>query len=243
MKSRILIVEDNPLERDVLKEYIEKEGWEAICADTGEEGLKKIKEGQIDLVIIDTVLPGIDGFEVCRAIKGMSLKPPPKIIVTTGKIDVVDIGKARNYGADDYMVKTSDFSLLLSSIRKLLKKGGKRKVLIVEDSPTALEMMKNVLETEGYEVAGAVNGKEGVAKAKTEAPDLIIIDTVLPDTDGFEVCRKIRGAASAKSCRIIITTGKVDAVDAGKARVVGADDYIVKTSDFSYLLEAVMNLI
>ena len=81
MKNRILIVEDNPLERDILKEHIEKEGWEAVCADTGEEGLEKIKAGQIDLVVIDTMLPGINGFEVCKAIKGMNLRPFPKIII------------------------------------------------------------------------------------------------------------------------------------------------------------------
>lgn len=119
---------------------------------------------------------------------------------------------------------------------------GKR-LLIIEDSPTTLSMLKEVFEQEGYEVIPTESGEEGVKKTVSEKPDLVIIDTILPGINGFEACRQIRKLQGSTVPKIIVMTGCVDAVDAGKAKVVGADDYAVKTADFSYLIEAVKNLV
>ena len=114
-----------------------------------------------------------------------------------------------------------------------------KKLLIIEDSPTVLGMLKDMFEQEGYEVIPANSGEEGVKKTVSETPDLVITDTMLPGINGFEACRRIREIQSPGKPKIIVMTGSVDAVDEGKARAAGADDYIMKTSDFSYLLGAV----
>ena len=80
--------------------------------------MKKIKEGKPQLVLLDLILPGIDGFEVCRQIRE-KLKEGTKIIVMTGSIDAVDAVKARKFGADDYCVKTSDASTFIEAVKKL----------------------------------------------------------------------------------------------------------------------------
>ncbi|MCK5579817.1 MAG: response regulator [Candidatus Omnitrophica bacterium] len=110
-----------------------------------------------------------------------------------------------------------------------------RKILIVEDSPTVLAVLKDAFLAEGCDVVVAVNGDEAIAKAASEKPELVVLDTVLPDIDGLEVCRKIK--ENLKGTKIIIMTGVVDAVDATKARDAGADDYCVKTSDYEFLLQ------
>jgi len=118
-----------------------------------------------------------------------------------------------------------------------------KKILIVEDSPTVLGMLKDVFENEGYNVLPVETGEKAVKKAKSNNPDLVIIDTVLPGIDGFEVCRKIKNAGAPCAAKIIIITGNVDAVDAEKALDSGADDYCAKTSDFSNLIAAVKKLV
>lgn len=117
-----------------------------------------------------------------------------------------------------------------------------QKILIIEGSPTACGIIKDILEGEGYEVFVAENGEDGVKRAEQEKPDLVIADTLLPGIDGFEACRQIREIQGSTTPKIIVMTGSVDAVDAVKARKAGADDYCVKTNNFSHLIEAIENL-
>lgn len=119
----------------------------------------------------------------------------------------------------------------------------KKKILVVEDSPTVLGVLKNVLEYEGYQVITSETGEEGVQKANSEKPDLVLTDTQLPGIDGFEVCRQIKENQGSVGSKVIVMTGAIDAVDAVKAREFGADDYTVKTSDLSPLIETVKKLI
>lgn len=119
----------------------------------------------------------------------------------------------------------------------------KKKILVVEDSPTALSMLKNALECEGYQVITSETGEEGVKKANSERPDLVLTDTQLPGIDGFEVCRQIKESPGPVALKVIIMTGAIDAVDAVKARESGVDDYTVKTSDLSPLLQTVKRII
>jgi len=119
-----------------------------------------------------------------------------------------------------------------------------KKILIVEDSEDDLLIIKRFLNKSGYNnLTTADNAEDGIKKAIEEKPDLIITDTILPGNNGFEVCRKIREAGLKSSHKIIIQTGSIDAVDAVRAKEVGANDYCAKTSDCGPLLEAISKLI
>lgn len=119
-----------------------------------------------------------------------------------------------------------------------------KKILIIEDNELDMLIVKRCLSRLGYEeIISAECAEEGIKKAIEEKPDLVISDTILPDNNGFEVCRKVREACGKDAPKIIIVTGSVDAVDATCARRAGADDYCAKTSDCAPLLEAVKKLI
>ena len=118
-----------------------------------------------------------------------------------------------------------------------------KKILIIEDTEDDLIIIKRYLVRAGYnEITSAADAVEGVKKALEEKPDLVISDTLLPGSNGFEVCQKIREAFGPSFPKIIIMTGSIDAVDAVKARKVGADDYCAKTSDCAPLIEAVKKI-
>lgn len=117
------------------------------------------------------------------------------------------------------------------------------RILIIDDSENDRLIAKKILVDTGYqELLFGETGEDGVAKAASEVPDLVITDTMLPGIDGFEVCQKIREALGDK-VKIIIMTGSIDAVDAVRARRMGADDYVVKSKDPALFLEAVKRLI
>lgn len=124
MGVKILIIEDSPTVLALINDKLIEEGYETAMAENGEEGVDKATAIDPDLVIIDTVLPGINGFETCRRIRDANLPGGTKIIVMTGNIDAVDAVEARKSGADDYTVKTADFNELLLTIKNLLEGSG-----------------------------------------------------------------------------------------------------------------------
>jgi two-component system response regulator ArlR len=118
-----------------------------------------------------------------------------------------------------------------------------KKILIIEDSAHSAEMISHILESEGYETAVAKSSAEGFQRVISEGFDLVVIDIVLPDIHGFEVCREIKNKLGAQAPKVIALTGVIDAIDVVGARRAGADDFCVKTQDMSQLLEAVKKLV
>jgi len=121
MGNKILVVDDNELYRHCVVKSLERQGFKnVIGAETGKEGIEKAKTEKPDLVILDVVLPDINGLEVCRQIKEIKgLKV--KVVVNTGYIDAADIGKALTAGADNFISKAVDLSSLHKLVKKLLK--------------------------------------------------------------------------------------------------------------------------
>lgn len=118
-EKKILIIDDNDQDRKIMKRFFNEAGYENIVtASTGEEGVEKASVESPDLVVVDTVLPGINGFEVCRQIKSRRGQDQ-KIIVITGSVDAIDAVKAKKAGADDYCVKTIRFAPLIDAIKRI----------------------------------------------------------------------------------------------------------------------------
>ncbi|MFC1666320.1 response regulator [Candidatus Omnitrophota bacterium] len=118
-----------------------------------------------------------------------------------------------------------------------------KKILIVDDNAEDIAIIKRFLDEAGFkEVLVAENGEEGVKKAKSEKPNLAIIDTMLPGIDGFETCRRIKEIEEGR-IRVVIITGVFDAVNIAKAKKVGADDFTAKTSDCESLVRVIKQFI
>lgn len=106
-----------------------------------------------------------------------------------------------------------------------------KQILVIEDSQASMDIMADLLAGDGHNVKTAKTAKEGIEKALTDKPDIIIIDVKLPDMNGIDVCRKIRETLPQEKTKIIMITAYVDAIDVVGARKAGADDFSVKTEN------------
>lgn len=117
--TRILIIEDEASYRETLVFRLTKDGYDVVAAETGEEGLQAFSRGGIDLVLLDLMLPGMDGIEVCRKIRETSVVP---IIMLTAKSSEIDKIVGLEIGADDYVTKPYSYRELLARIRAVLRR-------------------------------------------------------------------------------------------------------------------------
>jgi DNA-binding response OmpR family regulator len=103
-----------------------------------------------------------------------------------------------------------------------------KKVLIVEDEKDILQLVKLYLEKEGYRIVTASTGSEGLAQVRTEKPDLVVLDLMLPEIDGLEICKRLRSSPDTAMLPIIMLTAKAEESDTIIGLELGADDYVTK---------------
>ena len=158
MATKILTVEDDERIRSAVKLAFEEEGWDVSEASTGEEALEKFISDQPDVVLIDIMLPGIDGFEVCRALRRESDVP---IIMVTARADTHDVVAGLEAGADDYLTKPFAPKELSARIRAMLRRARN------SDGQTLQRIKVGDLEISPEEGV-VLNGTEEVHLTKTE---------------------------------------------------------------------------
>lgn len=117
---------------------------------------------------------------------------------------------------------------------------GKR-ILIVEDEESLLKLEKIFLSSRGYEVVGVVDGPAALAALEKERPDLILLDIMLPQMDGFEVCKRIKQNPQTASIPVIMLTAKKSSEDMAKGKEVGADNYITKPFKSANVIEIIQS--
>jgi len=272
-KGKILIIEDEKILVDVLSKKIENEGYEVISAEDGKEGLDKIEKDVPDLILLDIVMPRMDGYEVLSELHnkfGKDKMPPVIIISNSGQ--PVEIEKAKDLGAKDFIIK-AQFTPeeVLNKVNKLLEttakvagssdeaaagpgdkekknKVGKTeaKILIIEDDQFLRDLLKTKLEKENFIVTTAIDGPGGMEKIVSENPEIILLDIILPGIDGFEILKRVRTNADMKIAKIpiILLSNLGQEADVEKGRALGGDDYLIKSNfTIDEIIEKIRNVL
>ena len=206
---RILVIEDDVSAVRLLRTYLETEGYHVEVATHGEEGLAAARAHPPDAIVLDVLLPGMDGWEVLRRLKADAhLRDTPVVIVSV--VDERNVGMS--LGAADYFLKPVSREALLSRLGRytFTTKVKQRtvRVLVIDDDRGARELVASVLRPEGFEVVLAESGRQGVDLALSNPPDLVICDLVMPDMDGFEVVSRLRADSATREATILILTGQ-----------------------------------
>ena len=118
-----------------------------------------------------------------------------------------------------------------------------KKILIIEDDPATTRLVDYSLRHHGYQVITATNGLEGLRKARSESPDLVILDVMLPGMDGYEICHRLRSEPATSKILILMFSAKAQEIDRDTGIKVGADDYLTKPSAPAEIIALVEKLL
>lgn len=251
-KTKILLIEDEEALVDLLLAKLKKENYEAKAARNGEEGYAMVNSWKPDLVLLDIVMPKMDGYEVLEKLNEDGNKTPVIVISNSGQ--PVEIEKTKRLGAVDHLIKT-EFSPLdvLTKIKDCLDNGGHPaksyaegaaiipkkddaakslgiKVLLVEDDAFLREICSKKLVKEGFTVYEAIDGEQTLDNIEGVMPDIVLLDIILPAIDGFQILHQIRHHKNSRVAGIPVimlsNLGQDD--DIKKAMDMKANDYLVK---------------
>jgi two-component system, OmpR family, response regulator PhoP len=199
MGTRILTVEDDERIRTAVKMALEDEGWVVEEADTGEEALESFTNHPCDVVLIDIMLPGIDGFEVCRSIRRTSDVP---VVMVTARDDTHDVVAGLEAGADDYLTKPFRMEELLARMNALLRRAAGFAHPVLTAGPLALDTRAKRATVDGapvmltayeYRLLEYLMHRPGQAVSKTELTEHLYPDEADRDSNVIEVfVRRLR---------------------------------------------------
>ena len=219
-RPSVLVIEDDSSAVRLLREYLEPVGYGVRVATDGEAGLIAARAERPAAVLLDILLPGIDGWEVLRRMReDPDLRDVPVVILTV--VDEREVGLA--LGAVDYLVKPVARDALLACLARHAAppSGDHRvKVLAVDDDPSALALIMGVLEPEGFDVVLSDGGRDALARAGDVMPDVVVCDLMMPDVDGFEVVAGLKGDPRTADVPILVYTAK-DLTPDDKSRLNG----------------------
>ncbi|MBF0224160.1 MAG: response regulator [Desulfobacterales bacterium] len=204
-KRKILVIDDDKKMCVLVKNYLEDAGYQVTIALGGKEGINLAKNIKPYAILLDILMPNMDGWEVLGKLKSNSqTKDIPVIIVSISH----DRSTGMALGASGYIHKPVDKSILLTEIEKISAVYKIYRIAAVDDDPIIRQQIKMLLEEKNYIVETFSNGKEFLISSSTNPPDLIILDLVMPEMDGFEVLEKIKKESSLSGIPVIILTSK-----------------------------------
>jgi len=201
----ILIIDDERPARDLLANAVAAAGYTGIIASGGREGLRLAHERRPDAIILDVIMPDIDGWAVLRALKAdAELAEIPVILVTV--IDDRDMGLA--LGATEHLTKPIVQHELVRVLARLRGADDTTDVLVVDDDEGTRDMLGRTLTREGWTVRQAANGAEGLAELGRAKPTVVILDLLMPEMNGFEMLRAMRADEAWRDVPVVIVTSK-----------------------------------
>ncbi|OGD31455.1 hypothetical protein A3C91_04155 [Candidatus Azambacteria bacterium RIFCSPHIGHO2_02_FULL_52_12] len=248
-KMKIALIEDEEVLSSVLENKLKKEGFEVFTAMDGEAGLALITAIRPDLILLDILMPKMDGFGVLTHLSQDKELAKIPVIIISNSGQPVEIDKALALGVKDYLVKAEfDPQEVLDKIKKQLhmpsapseavaqtpEEKAKRidvkafRILLVEDDNFLRDLIYHKMTKEGFTVEQGLDGEDGLKKAIESKPHLILLDLILPGIDGFEVLKKIREEETIKQVPVIILSNLGQKDDIEKGMKLGATDYLIK---------------
>lgn len=242
---RALIIDDDENARELIELTLEEGGFRTLAVGSGEEGLAVARDQHPDVIVLDVFLPGLDGWDTLRILRSDPETADTPVVMATVS---ADRAKAFGLGAVEHLVKPLSSSALLEALarRSFTTKVKARdvRILIVDDDPHHVELMRGALSSAGFAVEAVGDGRSGVEAIRARRFDLVLLDLVLPDISGVEVVDRIRGHGIDRSPPIALITAH-DLSSTDRARLNGGVQAVLQKGGLSMaqLLEEVSQIV
>ena len=229
-----LVIEDDDMAAELLTHLLETDGLRVAHAATGEMALDWLAHTVPDLITLDLMLPGMDGWEVLARLKqDARLADVPVVIVSI----VADAKRGVALGASHVLQKPVSHAELSNALRAIglvpVRNNIMARVLVVDDDPHAVNLLSSFLVHDGYQVSTSYSGEEGIALARAEKPDAILLDLMMPEVTGFEVVESLKTDPGTALIPIIVITAKI-LTAADRERLNGHVQAILEKADFNH---------
>ena len=259
-KRSLLVVEDDTVQRDAIIGLVSNEDVQIAAVGTGADALASLQSGHFDCMVLDLSLPDIDGFELLDRIgDDITLRDLPVVIYTAKELTRKEVTRLKRiaktivvkdaHSPERLLDETALFlhrspgnlpelqRRMLEDVRAVDGGLAGRKVLIVDDDLRNIFALSSVLERQQMKVLFAENGKDGIeVLEKDPTIEIVLMDIMMPEMDGYDTMRAIRAIPKFKSLPIITLTAKAMKGDRDKCLAAGASDYITKPVDTAQLL-------
>lgn len=269
MSARVLVVDDILPNVKLLEAKLASEYYEVITATSGPEALEKVEKDSPDIVLLDVMMPGMDGFEVCKEIKSNTNYAHIPVVMVTALTDAADRVRGLEAGADDFLSKPLNDTALMARVRSLVRlkmtvdewrvrentasqlgvldKGGTvmnepvehARLLVVEDQDYDAQKFVDTLKVDDDMVDVVTTGAEAMEKVTGVDYDLMVISLNLMSEDGLRLCSHIRSSERSRSVPILMVAGDEDMSRIAHGLEIGAHDYILRPVDKNELLARV----
>lgn len=251
--KKILIIEDDTFLGDVLMQKLKQEGYDVSLASDGAVGLKEFADSKPDLVLLDIILPTMNGYEILEArAKDPAIANIPVIIISNSG-QPIEINRALSLGVRDYAVKAQmDPEEIAQKVHACLREtttspgtrlAGK-KILWVEDDSFLSDLLAQKLSHEGCSSMYARDGEQALEMLKKEVPDIVLLDVILPGMSGFDVLKTIKADERLKHIPVMVLSNLGQSADTQKAKELGAIKYLVKAEhDLDDILDEVAQVL
>ncbi|MSO89785.1 MAG: PleD family two-component system response regulator [Rhodospirillaceae bacterium] len=269
MPARILVVDDVPANVGVLEAKLSSEYFDVSTAADGPTALAQIRQSPPDLVLLDVMMPGMDGFEVCRRIRADIATQHLPVVMVTALSDIEDRVKGLEAGADDFLTKPVDDTALFARIRSLvrmkmtmdewrLREATRQqigavvdarppsladaqgaRILLVEDVEVTARRIKDVLASDRHKVEVAASARNALALTEGRDFDLILLSLTLGSDDGLRLCSQLRSQERTRQVPILLIIEPADVQKLAKGLDLGAADYLGRPLDRNEVLARV----
>jgi signal transduction histidine kinase/CheY-like chemotaxis protein len=222
--STVLVIDDDATVHDLISRSLAKEGFDIRMASSGEEGIRMARDLRPDVITLDVMMPGMSGWTALTTLKSdPELSSIPVIMLTI--VDSKNVGYT--LGAAEYLTKPIDRERLSTVLRKFRTGHPRPNVLLIEDDAVTRQLMRRMLEQEGCAAFEAADGRSGLARVAEHAPDVVLLDLMMPEMDGFTFVAELRANPMWRNIPVVVVTAK-DITDDDHRRLNGYVEAILQ---------------
>ncbi|MCB0213072.1 MAG: response regulator, partial [Anaerolineae bacterium] len=237
----VLVIDDDASVRDLMQRFLSREGFGVVTASAGDIGIQLARELKPVAITLDVMMPGLDGWAVLTRLKSdPELADIPVVMLTM--VDDKNIGYA--LGASDYLTKPIDRDRLIKTLQRYRCLQPPCSILVVEDDDATREMVRRTLEKERWIVHEAENGRIGIEQMENNRPELVLLDLMMPEVDGFQFITEMRRNPDWQSIPVVVITA-LDLTLEERLQLSGRVEQILQKGAYSQeaLLQQVSNLV